>query len=332
MTMLGLLFTYTLGAFLPWRWLAWVCLAVPLLALPCLALLPRSPAFLLQNGRRAEARAALAFYRGTGPAAVEAELARLEAELGREGAGVTLGVPAILASARYRRPLGLAVLLMMMQQFSGIKVISSYIVQIFHNAGSEFNANICSIVVGVIQVTGTSLAVLVVDRCGRRKLLILSELFIAVAFCMLATFFLLQEQGSFSPAWLPLASLVLFAVAYSLGMGPLPWVLNSELFAREAKSASSSCGAAANWLCSFLVVKFAPSVEAAIGTGVTYLAFAGLAAAGTLLIAVAVPETRGLTEEEVAAMWGGGPATAGKRTSRGEEEELRLVAGPSVLL
>ena len=68
-------------------------------------------------------------------------------------------------------------------------MISSYIVQILQNAGNEFDANTCSIIVGVIQVAGTSVAVLVVDRVGRRKLLILSEFFIAVSFCMLGTFF-----------------------------------------------------------------------------------------------------------------------------------------------
>ena len=321
MTMLGLLFTYSMGALLPWRSLTWLCLVVPLLALPCLALLPRSPVHLVRAGREEEARAALIFYRGWGqqPALLDQELARLRKVLAQ--GEDSIGLRAVLATARYRKPLGLSVLLMVMQQFSGIKVISSYIVQIFQNAGSELDASVCSIVVGVIQVVGTSLAVLVVDRFGRKKLLVTSEFFIAVSFCMLGTFFLLQERGSFSPAWLPLASLVLFAVAYSLGMGPLPWVLNSELFAREARTVSSGTGAAANWLCSFLVVKFAPSLEVAVGTGVTYLVFAGLALGGTLLIAGAVPETRGKTEEEVAAMWGG------QQEGEGEEGGA-LVAGP----
>ena len=61
------------------------------------------------------------------------------------------------------------------------------------------------------------------------------------------------------------ASIVTFAVAYSLGMGPLPWVVNSEIFAREAKAASSSLCASFNWLCSFLVVKFSPNIENLIG-------------------------------------------------------------------
>ena len=56
-------------------------------------------------------------------------------------------------------------------------------------------------------------------------------------------------------AWLPLASIVTFAVAYSMGMGPLPWVMNAELFSKEAQATSASLCASFNWVCSFLVVK-----------------------------------------------------------------------------
>merc|ERR1712215_231733 len=94
------------------------------------------------------------------------------------------------------KPIFIGLMLMLLQQFSGIKVISSYIVQIFQNAGSKFDANICSIVVGVIQVTGTSLSVIVVDRYGRRPLLIVSEMLISFSFAMLGTFFYLKESSS----------------------------------------------------------------------------------------------------------------------------------------
>ena len=101
-------------------------------------------------------------------------------------------------------------------------------------------------------------------------------------------------------AWLPLASIVTFAVAYSMGMGPLPWVMTAELFSKEAKATSSSLAASFNWLCSFLVVKFSPTLEAMIGASGSYLMFAALAFLGTGLIGVTVPETRGKTEEEIA--------------------------------
>ena len=76
-------------------------------------------------------------------------------------------------------------------------------------------------------------------------------------------------QITYDLAWLPLASIVTFAVAYSMGMGPLPWVMNAELFSIESKASSSLC-ASFNWLCSFLVVKFSPTLESMIGASGSY--------------------------------------------------------------
>ena len=106
-------------------------------------------------------------------------------------------------------------------------------------------------------------------------------------------------QITYDLAWLPLASIVTFAVAYSMGMGPLPWVMNAELFSIESKATSSSLCASFNWLCSFLVVKFSPTLESMIGASGSYLSFAALAFIGTVLIGLMVPETKGKTAEQI---------------------------------
>ena len=240
----------------------------------------------------------------------------------------------IFSSSMYLKPLFISLMLMLFQQFSGIKVISSYIVQIFENAGSKFDANICSIVVGVIQVTGTSLSIIVVDKYGRRPLLIVSELLISFSFAMLGTFFYLKESSSpcgssnycqepytvantlDTLAFLPLASIVTFATAYSLGMGPLPWVLNAELFSEEAKAKSAALCASSNWIFSFIAVKFFPTLEASIGAGISYLSFSVFAAGGSFLIWMLVPETKGKTEEEIQQQFGKGSA--------GEREQMKV--------
>jgi len=316
MTMMGLLFTYTIGTFLPWRHLSAVCSVVPIIVVACLSFIPRSPSFLLSRGWKEDARSSLLFFRGK-DFDISKEMMEIESSVNNGVKNEGIKIFKILSNTTYLKPLCISLMLMLLQQFSGIKVISSYIVQIFQNAGSKFDANICSIVVGVIQVTGTSISVLVVDKFGRRRLLILSEMFISIAFCMLGIFFYIQESHSPCPspdachnqfvtaetvdnlAWLPLASIVTFAVAYSMGMGPLPWVLNAELFSKEAKVSSSSLCASFNWMCSFMVVKFSPSLETLIGASGSYLTFAALAAGGTLLIVMTVPETRGKTEEEI---------------------------------
>ena len=230
----GLLFTYTVGTFLPWRQLSAVCSVVPIVVVICLSFIPRSPSFLLSRGMKEDAKSALLFFRGK-DSNVTKELIEIESSVDNREQKNGLNIYGILKSKTYLKPLCISLMLMLLQQFSGIKVISSYIVQIFQNAGTKFDANICSIVVGVIQVTGTSISVLVVDKFGRRRLLILSEMFISIAFCMLGTFFYIQESHSPCPspdtcqdqfvtaetvdslAWLPPASIVTFAVAYSMG-------------------------------------------------------------------------------------------------------------------
>merc|ERR1712243_64769 len=81
--------------------------------------------------------------------------------------------------------------------------------------------------------------------------------------------------------------------------GPLPWVLNAELFSKEAKSSSSSFCASFNWLFSFLVVKCSPILESSIGASGSYLSFAAVALFGTILIGFTLPETKGKSEEEI---------------------------------
>ena len=197
----------------------------------------------------------------------------------------------------------------------------------------QFDANICAIVVGVIQVTGTSISVLVVDKFGRRKLLMLSELFICFAFCMLGSFFLVQVSPFLmlphDTTLLPGAlhhphlrpglaapgqhrhlrrGLLHGHGAAALGHerravlqgGPghlrltlrllqlgllLPRGQGNEGELRHASHCVSP--------------QFSPTLEAMIGASGSYLSFAVLALAGTLLIAALVPETRGRTEEQI---------------------------------
>ena len=304
MTMIGLVSTYIGGAYFNWRNLAYLCLLPPVLAIPSLYLLPESPSYLLSKGKEEEARKAVQFYCGSKGKIVEVEMDTLRSVSTQEEENTTdnLGIHDILSSRQYRKPLLISIMLMMLQQFSGIKVISSNLVEIFQRAGAELDANNCTIIVGSIQVFGSSVAGLIVDSFGRKNLLIYSESFICGSFAVLGLFFRLQEMGFHPPAWVPLVCLVIFALAYSVGLAPIPWLLNNEMFSREAKSTSSSYAAASNWLISYIVVLYTPSFEAAFGEGVTYLCYALVAAFGILLIVSFVPESKGKVEEEVEAL------------------------------
>ena len=107
---------------------------------------------------------------------------------------------------------------------------------------------------------------------------------------------------------------MIFTASFSIGFGPLPWVLNSELFPREAKALASSIGmftmwnnfcliiitgAMSNWFFAFLVVYFYPMAESAINKYVCYFFFAVICFLGALFIILFVPETKGKTEEDM---------------------------------
>ena len=102
-----------------------------------------------------------------------------------------------------------------------------------------------------------------------------------------------------SLAFLPITTTITFTAAFSIGFGPLPWVINSEIFPKEVKGLASSICAMFNWFCAFLIVYFYPLAEKALNKYVCYFFFAAVCLGGGVFIHLAVPETRGKTEEDM---------------------------------
>ena len=115
-------------------------------------------------------------------------------------------------------------------------------------------------------------------------------------------------------AFLPITATMVFVASFSIGFGPLPWVMNSELFPREAKALGSSIGRCSNkaiknhifcagtmlnWTCAFLVVYFYPLAETALSKYYCYFFFALVCLIGAIFIVIFVPETKGKTEEDM---------------------------------
>ena len=99
--------------------------------------------------------------------------------------------------------------------------------------------------------------------------------------------------------YLPIIAALLFIASFDIGLAPLAWVLNSELFPKEVKTPASTLGATSNWTFAFMVVYFDPITEKALAKYVCYFFFAGVSILGSVLIYFLVPETRGRTEEDM---------------------------------
>ena len=137
------------------------------------------------------------------------------------------------------KPLLLSMGLMLLQQFSGINAIIYFTVSIFNESGSSMEDHVSSMVVGAVQMAATVASMFLVDRAGRRVLLLLSGFFMAVSLAALGAFFYLknaaatpadQQQLVDSLGWLPLASLILFIIAYSFGYANVPFLIMAEIF------------------------------------------------------------------------------------------------------
>jgi SP family facilitated glucose transporter-like MFS transporter 8 len=179
----------------------------------------------------------------------------------------------------------------------------------FQDAGSELEATTQSIIVGVIQVVFTFISTLVIDRLGRRILLIISDIVMAICTLLIGVFFFLKAdyQDVSNLGWLPLTSVCLFIVAFSLGYGPIPWMMVGELFAPNIKGIASSLACILNWILAFLVTRFYQDLATSFGIHTTFWIFAAISLIGTVFVFFVVPETKGKTLREIQKELGGSP-------------------------
>lgn len=118
---------------------------------------------------------------------------------------------------------------MVFEQLSGFNAVIFYTVDIFSAAGSEIDAHLSTVIVGAVQVAATVVSSILVDKTGRRVLLIFSEVVMTVSLAGLGLFFYLQHRNGGVPpdglGWLPLTSLIVFIIAVAQGIGPLSWTV-----------------------------------------------------------------------------------------------------------
>lgn len=167
---------------------------------------------------------------------------------------------------------------------------------------------ICTVIIGVVQVVATFVSVMIVDKAGRKLLLTISACVMAICTICLGVYFFMQRQDVASVAdigWLPLASLILFIACFSLGFGPVPWLMMGELFSREIKSIASALCGTTNWMLAFAVTKAYGPLKDGIGGGPVFWIFSGITIVGGVFVLIATPETKGKSLAEVQELLGG---------------------------
>lgn len=193
------------------------------------------------------------------------------------------------------------------QQFSGINTVMYYSPTIVQKAGFHANklALLLSLIVAGINAAGSVLGIYVVDFFGRKKLALVSLSGVVVSLVLLSWSFIAGSSGPGGGLYggLAVAGLALYIAFFAPGMGCVPWTVNSEVYPESYRGICGGMAATVAWISNLIVAQTFLSIADAIGTGPTFLILAGIALAAIVFVTIFLPETKGLTFEEVENIW-----------------------------
>lgn len=282
---------------LGWRWML---AAEALPAFVFIALLfpiPESPKWLIQAGREEEARKTLARIGG-------GEYAAAEISAVREVLSQEEGSFRELFSSAYRLPLTIAVFIMLASQFSGINVVMYYSTDIFKAATGDANAAFKSSVwIGLVNLVATFVAITFVDKAGRKPLLLLGN---AVQVIGLVTVGYIYSTNPHSTRLL--WGVITYTAAFAMAMGPIPWILCSEIFPAKLRGRAMSVSTFAIWVACYLVSQTFPMLLKSAGPTRTFWFYAVCSAVTFFFVLFLIPETKGRSLEEIEKSWHRRPA------------------------
>lgn len=276
-----------------WRWMLGAEALPAVFLIGLLFFVCESPRWLIQMGREAEARSIL--ERVGNRQSADEEIGAVRQVLQQKESSFW----ELISHPRFRLPLVIAVLLMAFSQFSGINAIMYYSTKIFTTAGvgvkDSFTA---SAVVGLVNLVFTFVAIAFVDRAGRRPLLLIGLSAQAIALGAVGWMFKSGVQGSAL-----LFAIVAFIAAFAMALGPIPWIVCSEIFPLRVRGRAMSIATFVIWTSCYVVAQTFPMLNDSpkIGPAITFWIYAGCSLAALLFVFFIVPETRGRTLEEIEA-------------------------------
>ncbi|PNF25221.1 hypothetical protein B7P43_G13877 [Cryptotermes secundus] len=304
---IGMLISFAVGAYLDWRQLAMVVAIAPIMLFATVLYIPETPSYLVLVGRDEEAARSLQWLRGP------------EIDVGQEIATIRTN---IITSRQYHdgcrstfkaitsrllRPVLTTCGLMFFQRFSGATAFNFYAVSIFRQTGC-MNPHGGAVAVGFVQLLASCVSGLLIDIVGRLPLLIASSMFMSMALAGFGSFAYYEDvhkenrNGCLIAAqhdWIPLLCVLIFTVAFSLGISPISWLLIGELFPLEYRGLGSALATSFSYVCAFVGVKTFVDFQQLLGLHGAYWLYAAISVGGLCFVVCFVPETKGRDLDEM---------------------------------
>ncbi len=270
-----------------WRWDLGVAAFPAAIFLLLLFTIPRSPRWLVKKGRIDEARAVLKI---TGDENYQRDLQEIVDSIDVEQKQAAEK----LLSRKYAFPLFLAISIGLFNQLSGINAILYYLNDIFAKAGfSRVSGNLQAVAIGATNLAFTMIAMTVIDKLGRKKLLLVGSVGTAACLAGVAAIFFMHSHEGFL-VWL----LVGYIAFFAFSQGAVIWVYISEVFPNSVRGKGQSVGSATHWFMNALISGIFPLMAATSG-GYPFAFFAAMMVLQFFIVLFVYPETKGLTLEEM---------------------------------
>jgi sugar porter (SP) family MFS transporter len=273
-----------------WRWMFYAC-AVPSAAFFLLTfLLPESPRWLMKVGKGDNAFPML--NKIGGEAYAREEMANIQATLNDVSEKIDFKS---LFNPKFKTVLVIGIVLAVFQQWCGINTVFNYAEEIFTSAGYGVSDTLFNIVItGSVNLIFTLVAMFTVDKWGRKKLMVLGSIGLAITYLLLGGAYYFELKG------IAVLTLVIIAIAiYAMSLAPIVWVILSEIFPNRIRGAAMALATFALWIACFILTYTFPLLNKALGAAGTFWIYAGICLIGFLFILAKLPETKGKSLEEI---------------------------------
>lgn len=295
----GILISYLINYWLHdlednWRWMFATGVFPSVLFFVLLFYIPESPRWLYRAGRKKEALSVLT--RIGGELLAEAEISEIAESIKGDSSSVSVGE---LFKPSYRKVMLAGFFLAILVQISGINTIIDYAPKILLAAGVEIkSALLQTSLVGLINFLFTFVAIVLIDKAGRRLLYLVGSMGMVVTLLLLAASFYLEMNGIFT-----LIFILMFIAFFASCIGPVFWTLVSEIFPNRIRGKAVAFASFTQWVFNFLVVLLFPHFLVSIGGAATFLFLALMSLLQWLLTYLYIPETKGKSLEEIEQLW-----------------------------
>ncbi|HYK90827.1 MAG TPA: sugar porter family MFS transporter [Acidobacteriota bacterium] len=275
-----------------WRWMFGSGAAPAFLLMGLLVLVPESPRWLTKQGRPEEALEILRRIGGRNHADVE--MREIQDAIQLEGGSLMQ-----LLQPGLRIALLIAVVLAILQQVTGINTVIYYAPRIFENARFARDAALLSsVIVGIVNAVFTVVAILQIDRIGRKPLLMIGAAGMGVSFALAGCAFQVHATG----IWV-LTFILVYIASFAVALGPVVWVVISEIFPTRIRGRAMGIATVCLWIACYLVSLTFPILVDHFGDSFTFWLYGFMCAVAFVFVWRVVPETKGRTLEEIEQSW-----------------------------